>query len=172
MVLPDIILYKSNKILARVHLVVKANPTRRSAAHTWSSIVAWRQCQCLRIYSKMQAFATEIYVHAWNLKISRRKWPFFILEMHYASIIRTWASICCSLVMRPLYKNGHKTHYASGRTIYVRFFVLRVACTTDDSSSRRIMRLVPVLYWGRITRQTINADIVGRIIRPVFTLDE
>jgi hypothetical protein len=63
---------------------------------------------------------------------------FYTIETHYASG-RTWASICCSF-MRPQYKDGHKTHYAS--TVDELCSILRLKRrTTDDSSSRRIMRL-------------------------------
>ena len=43
--------------------------------------------------------------------------------------------------MRLKYKDGYETHYASGRTIFV---VRRPRRVSKESSSRRIMRLVPV----------------------------
>ena len=39
----------------------------------------------------------------------------FILRTHYPTG-RTWANIVVHLVMRLKYKDGHETHYASGRT--------------------------------------------------------
>ena len=69
-----------------------------------------------------------------------------------ASIGRFYATVALSvwtnsgkhfvlcLVMRFRYNYGYKTHYASRRTIVIR----RLRRITKDSSSTRIMRLVPV----------------------------
>ena len=77
--------------------------------------------------------------------------------------------------MRLKYKDRHKTHYASGRTI-----IRLERSTTKGSSFGRIMRLLPGLYtWRRITRrstkclpkfvETDNATVVQKRPLPLST---
>ena len=63
--------------------------------------------------------------------------------------------------MRLKYKDGHKTHYASGRT-----FLRNTSWTThyENSSSGRIMRLVPVLIL-----ETHNPDKLQCLLKFVQT---
>ena len=42
--------------------------------------------------------------------------PVFILQSHYIRLDELGQTIVVRLVMRLKYKDGHKTHYASGRT--------------------------------------------------------
>ena len=93
------------------------------------------------------------------MKRSTCEWPLLYQRMHYPSdesmaVLklrthlfirldeRSGANICsspgCARVSRQ-YKDGHKTHYASGRT-----FLLLERRTTKGTSSGRIMRFVPV----------------------------
>ena len=66
-------------------------------------------------------------------------WPF----LNSKDALSVWTDLgknfVVRLVMRLKYKDGHKTHYASKRTTF-----RSASFNTYDSSSRRIMRLVPV----------------------------
>ena len=64
------------------------------------------------------------------------------------------------LVMRLQYKDGHKTHYASGRTFLEIRFERR---TTKGSSSGQIIRLVPVFIL-----ETHNPDELQNICSSSF----
>ena len=95
---------------------------------------------------------------------------FFILESHN-SPGRTWANIFPAAVKFVYCKDGHKTHYASGRSIHFR----RTKLVT---SSRRIMLLVPVFILDEFNRRRKNVcprssqtNCASRIVCPVFTLD-
>ena len=66
------------------------------------------------------------------------------LSLYLRRIIRLdelGQTVLACLVMRLQYKDGHKTHYPSRQTILE---IHLERCTTRDSSSRRIIRLVPV----------------------------
>ena len=63
---------------------------------------------------------------------------------------RTWANTFSASVKFVLCKDGHKTHNSSGRTIQLVRLRRR---TKVDTSSRRIMRRVPVFILDQFNRR-------------------
>ena len=83
-----------------------------------------------------------------------------VFTLHVA--LTAWANLgkhfVVRLVMRLKYKDEHKTHYASKRTTF-----RSASLKTFDSSSRRIMRLVPVFILG--THNQTNYKMFAQV-RP------